>query len=537
MKKIIFLLLALSLLLSACGSPNPEHIPPTVALLPEADGNTDPGADPGTDPDTDPDATGDSAPQEGEEADTAFGLSYLPQHGLNPYTCNATVNRALFSLLYESLFVVNHDFTASPVLCKKLESSSDGTFYRFTLPENVKFSDGSLLTAEDVKASLLAAEDSPMYEERLEHISSIYVPESRILEITLDRPYENFALMLDVPVLKASSIEAERPIGSGPYRLQGQSLVRNTHWWGDEHGVLSCDTIALSPAKGANDLRNQFEFGSTDLVYCDPNSTAAVGYRCDYEVWEAPTTVMHYLGFNLYSGWFINEEFRSAVTYAIDRDSYVNEVYGGFAQATPLPCSPSSPFHDDQLAEDYDYAPGKFKEALETTGILTDPQYAGHEGKFLVCLDDPARVKLAERICKVLTDAGLRLTVNALERARYKQALQNQDFDVYLGEVRLTTNFDLSEFFMEYGNLQYGSIDNTGLVTLCKESLANSGSYSDLHMQVLSSAPICPIVFKSYAIYVTRGKITNNAPGVDLVFHDGQQARTLADAYNPEEEE
>ena len=158
-------------------------------------------------------------------------------------------------------------------------------------------------------------------------------------------------------------------------------------------------------------------------------------------------------------------------------------------------------------------------------------------GKFLVCLDDPVRVELAERICKVFTDAGLRLTLTALERNQYEQALRDQDFDVYLGEVRLTANFNLSEFFMKYGNLQYGSISNTGLVTLCNEALANSASYSELHRQVLDWAPICPVVFKSYAIYVTRGKITNNEPGVDYVFHDGSQERSLADAYATQKEE
>lgn len=521
MKKILAMLLALSLFLTGCGIRSVEETSPTVALLPEQD----------------PEATVEVTPTEEDEEGNSFGLSYLPQYGLNPYTCTATINRALFSLLYESLFVVNHDFTPSPVLCESFTSSSDGTYYRFRLLENARFSDGTPLTAEDVKSSLFAAKKSSMYAERLEHITSIYSPEEGVVEITLSTSYENFALMLDVPILKADTIETDRPTGTGPYRLSGQSLVSNLHWWGEEHGVLSSSRIDLSMAQEANDLRNQFEFGSTDLVYCDPNSTAAVGYRCDYEVWEAPTTILHYLGFNLYSGWFINEDFRSAVTYAIDRDTYVNEIYGGFAQGTPLPCSPASPYHDDLLAEDYDYAPGKFKEALAVSGILTDPEYAGHEGKFLVCMDDPARVKLAERICKILTDAGLRLTVVALERNKYEQALQNQDFDIYLGEVRLTANFNLSEFFMKYGNLQYGSINNTGLVTLCNEALANSGSYSELHRQVLDFAPICPIVFKSYAIYVTRGKITNNAPGVDLVFHDGSQARSLADAYGSDREE
>ena len=521
MKKLLALILVLGIVLSGCSSNSASETVETVALLPQED----------------PTSATLSPEEELPTEEAAFGLSYMPQYGLNPFTCAATINRSLFSLLYESLFVVTHDFTASPVLCKSVESSSDGTFYRFTLLENAKFSDGTPLTAEDVKASILAAQKSAMYKERLEDITSLYVPESKVLEITLSTSYENFALLLDIPVVKASTVEADLPIGTGPYRLQGQALVRNSNWWGETHGVLTCDRIALSVAQDSNDLRSQFEFGSTDLIYCDPNSTAAVGYRCDYEVWEAPTTVMHYLGFNLYSGWFINEEFRSTVTYAIDRDTFVNEIYGGFAQATPLPCSPSSPYHDDQLAEDHDYAPGKFKEALNATGILTDPQYDGHEGRFLVCLDDPARVKLADRICKVLTDAGLRLTVVALERAQFEAALESHNFDLYLGEVRLTASFNLSEFFMKYGDLQFGSISNTGLVTLCTEALANSGSYSELHRQVLDFAPICPIVFKSYAIYVTRGKITNNSPGVDLVFHDSLQARSLSDAYGLNREE
>ncbi|MBR6826332.1 MAG: ABC transporter substrate-binding protein [Oscillospiraceae bacterium] len=519
MKKLIALFLASVLFLTACGTKVPEETAPTIALLPELESETV------------------ETPTESglSTQGSTFGLSYMPTYGLNPYTCVATINRALFSLMYESLFVVTHDFTASPVLCSTFDSSSDGTYYRFRLLENAKFSDGTPLTAEDVKASLFAAKQSSMYAERLEHISSIYIPEDGSLEITLNTPYENFALMLDVPIVKASTVEADKPIGTGPYCFRGQSLARNVHWWKEDHGVLTSDFISLSVAHESLDLRSQFEFGSTDLIYCDPNSTAAAGYRCDYEVWEAPTTILHYLGFNLYSGWFIEESFRSAVTFAIDRDTFVNEIYGGFAQATPLPCSPSSPYHDDQLAEDYDYAPAKFKEALDHSGILTNPEYDGHEGRFLVCIDDPSRVKLAERICKVFTDAGLRISVTALERSKYEDALREQEFDVYLGEVRLTTNFDLSEFFMKYGNLQFGSINNTGMVTLCSEAIANSGSYSELHRQVLQWAPICPIVFKSYAIYVTRGKITNNEPGIDLVFHDGLQARKLADAYKTQE--
>ncbi|MBQ2446104.1 MAG: hypothetical protein II272_06635, partial [Oscillospiraceae bacterium] len=200
-------------------------------------------------------------------------------------------------------------------------------------------------------------------------------------------------------------------------------------------------------------------------------------------------------------------------------------------------CSPYSPFYDEQLAENHDYSPAKFKEALELSGILTSPLYEGHNGIFLVCLDDPARVKMANEICKTLNEAGLRLTVNALERKKFDEALKNRAYDVYLGEIRLTADFNLTELLKQYKNATFSAITTTALTALCSGALANSGSYTELYRRLLEAAPICPLVFKSHAVYVTRGKITNNTPGVDLVFHDKTQERSLADAYQTYREE
>ena len=126
--------------------------------------------------------------------------------------------------------------------------------------------------------------------------------------------------------------------------------------------------------------------------------------------------------------------------------------------------------------------------------------------------------------------AGLNITVSAVDYDSYKTALQNSDFDLYYGEVRLTANFDLSGFFEEYGDLQYGAIASASLAALCNAALENSGSYPELCAQVMQLAPICPVVFKSYALYVSRGVLTSITPGVDYVFRNAATARTLADA-------
>lgn len=469
------------------------------------------------------------APVASKEFDE-FGLSYLPEYGLNPISCTATVNRAIFSLLYESLFVVSNQFRAEPVLCKSFRVSEDATIYRFTLVDGVRFSDGTPLTAEDVKKSLYAAKSSSLYKSRLKDIRYITAEEDGTLTIGLDVPYENFCLMLDVPILKADSLQEQYPIGSGPYVKKGMSLVRNEHWWQSEVPAIDALSIPLSTASTSLELRDDFEFGSTDLIYCDPNSPAAVGYRCDYEAWEAPTTILHYIGFNMRSGYFADDTLRAAVSCAVDRDEIANVVYGGFAQASVLPCSPSSDLYDKQLAQKYDHAPTQLDAAIHNAGILTDSKYEGHVGYFLVCSDDPKRVQAAEMIAEVLQKAGLNIVVTAKDRSDYKTALKNGDFDLYYGEVRLTANFDLSAFFSENGKLNYGGIGNSGMSVLCTQALANSGSFVALCSQIMQEGRLCPVVFKSYAVYVTRGMISSITPAVDFLFHNAATARTLADA-------
>ena len=112
--------------------------------------------------------------------DDVFGLSYMAGFGFNPFTCTATVNRALFSLMYESLFVVSGQFRAVPVLCDSFRVSDDGMTYTFQLVEGVRFSDGTPLDATDVEASVDAARDSALYSERLEHIVSTKTMDYRI---------------------------------------------------------------------------------------------------------------------------------------------------------------------------------------------------------------------------------------------------------------------------------------------------------------------------------------------------------------------
>lgn len=456
-----------------------------------------------------------------------FGLSYLPEFGLNPFTCNSTVNRAVFSLLYEGLFVVSNQFRAEPLLCESFAVSEDGRTYTYTLLSDVRFSDGSAVTAEDAVASITAARSSMLYSGRLAHVTSVYALDTLRFAVTLNAAYENFSLMLDVPIVKVGTVEADSPIGTGPYALEGAQLRRNANWWQEREPAAKVDVIPLSTVQTPNELRDNFEFGSTDLVYCDPNAAAAVGYRCDYEVWEVPTTVLHYLGFNLESGPFASEALRTAVTYMLDRESIANSFYGGFAIPTVLPCSPDSDLYDAQLAAKYAYDLSRFTAAANNSGAVTSED---SPGVFLVCSEDLTRVAVAEALIETFRECGVYLKLKSVSAKAFRSALYSGGYDVYLGEVRLTANFDLTEFFSSDGDMNYGGISDSALTQLCSAALENSGNYPELCTKILESAPICPVVFKSYAIYVTRGKLSSITPAVDYLFHNSATARTLADA-------
>ena len=512
MKRFCLLLVCLLCLsLTACGGAREENLPPET----EAAETAAPTAPAET-----------TAPTPG-----AFGLAYVEEYGdqkgLNPYNCTCTTNRPIISLLYEGLFSLNSHYEAEPVLCDKLAVADNGRTYVFTIKEEARFSDGSELTAWDVQASLNAASDSPYYGRRFAQVAEFSVRDRKTLTVSLYRPYENLPLLLDVPIVKADTVADDIPLGSGPYRMGDRALERDPSWWQKGQPPLSFDRIPLTLAKSPTEVRDSFEFGGTSLVCVDLNAPSAVGYRCDYELWDCPTTTMVYLGFNLGAGVCADPVFRAGITHIVSREEIIKTIYKGFGSAAFLPCAPDSPFYDEALAANYAYDETAFRTALRSSGVRT-----GFSGTILVCSADTTRVELAHTLAETLNGYGLKFTVNAVDYSNYLLQLGLGSYDIYVGEVRLPANFDLNEFFRPYGSLSYGGLTNYTLEGLCNDALENSGNYYDLHKQVMDNASICPLLFKSYAIMANRGAIAHLYAGVDSVFHTAG-GRTLADATVP----
>ena len=122
----------------------------------------------------------------------------------------------------------------------------------------------------------------------------------------------------------------------------------------------------------------------------------------------------------------------------------------------------------------------------------------------------------------------MQVVMKELSGTAYTDAIKNRQFDVYLGQTRLSANMDLSAFFETYGELSWGGVNDLGAYSLCLQALENHGNYFNLHKMVMDNGLLCPVLFRSYAIYASRGVISDLNPARDNVFYYSL-GKTLAD--------
>ena len=501
MKKTVALVLSCLLLaglFSGCNSEDKPYVPTGNGLT------------------WDEDYTGNGNQQEETGSDQTLNLTFYPDKTMNPYTCTDYTNRALFALLYQSLFVVDRDYNPQPQLCKQYSVSQDLKTYVFYV-EKATFTDGSVLTAQDVLASLEAARDNDYYAGRFQQVKSMELTEDAGIRIVLSVDCENLPLLLDIPIVQAAQVQLDRPLGTGPYYLDTHGtapvLRKNTAWWCKADMVITAQAIALSGAENPATIRNEFQYENLSLVCADPGSDNYADYRCDYELWDCENGLFLYLACNMESPVFSNPNVRSALTFAIDRDTIVERYYRGFARSATLPASPLFPYYSDVLAEKYAYDQG-----AQFTKAVTDASATGETIVLLVNKEDSLRLRVARDIGDMLTACGLTVQMSELSSSAYKRALQKREYDLYLGQTKLSPNMDLSGFFSTKGSMNYGKISDITLYNLCNLALANHGNYYSLHKGVMDDGRLCPVLFRSYAVYAERGLLTGLTPARDSVF-------------------
>ena len=121
-----------------------------------------------------------------ENANSEFGVAFVPEASLNPFTVKNKENLELFNLVYEGLFELDEKFDAVAVIANQYSKTDN--IYTITIKNGLSFSDGSPLTGEDVAYSLMLAKGEASYfAARLSNVSAV-TASGNTVTITLVNP-------------------------------------------------------------------------------------------------------------------------------------------------------------------------------------------------------------------------------------------------------------------------------------------------------------------------------------------------------------
>lgn len=477
-------------------------------------------------------------PQElaGVRSDGKFTLNYSASAGLNPYTTDNAANQAVGQLLYETLTEVDETFTAQPRLFTAW-TTENGVDWTFTVDTARVFHDGHVLTAQDAAYSIQCAMDSERFSSRLSGIKEVSAGEDgAAVQVTLSKANTQLPVLLNIPVIENNALSNATPSGTGPYRYSGDGPSLVVYADHPDAAELPVDTIWLREYAAMEDVINAFDAAELDLALNDPTGDADLSFGTANETRQYSTTNLQYVGFNTNSSFFLNSSYRSAVSQSIDRLYAVSQL-GDSAVASALPVHPVSPLYNEKLAERLEYDLDACRKALDACKVIDydgdgQREYMAGETEvteirlsLLVNGDSGAKTAMAKKLAEDLGSLGLTVTVRALGWNEYCKALSDGNFDLYIGEVKLPADFDLSALLCAGGGMNYGGVTTGGYgekidAYLAAEAGERQSACDDLLQYVADNAPIIPICFEKHEVITHRGVIGGFAPTqYNLFYH------------------
>lgn len=424
-----------------------------------------------------------------------FALPYMPGRTLDPLDCVDGMQQVAASLMYEGLFRLDGRFEPQPCLCVSYTHDESALRYTFDLRPGAEFSDGSPLTARDVKASLDRARDSDRYRSRLANVASVSA-NGESVTVSLNSPNAALAALLDVPIVKSQ--EGPAPLGTGPYfyaeEETGAYLIANQSWWRGEGQPV--DRIALVEAPDDDAMLYRFSSHEVQLITADLTGVTPVSTTGSVGCADADTTVLQYVGCNTARAPLDSPALRRALSAGIDRGNIAGAYLSGHGRAAAFPVSPVSSLYPADLEEPY--SPDGFASALRESGYVSEAPLT-----LLVNQENGFKTAIAGHLAESWTAGGVPVEVRALPWEEYAAALAAGDFDLYYGEARLTADWDLGSLLEPAGALNYGHWSHPDTSRLLQELAGaqdRTAAMEALCAHLKDQAPILPVCFKSVSV-------------------------------------
>lgn len=442
-----------------------------------------------------------------------ISLLYCATDTYDPYTLISKSNAELCQLLYDPLYKIDNNFEPISVLAQS--AVQDGKKWTVSL-KKVNFTDGTPLTAEDVIFSFNLAKNCARYSSQLSFVNEVTASDNNVIfELSINDPY--FINVLDFPIIKTDSNALYNedsvllpPIGTGRYFLNSSQtvLIINENYFGEKGNISN---IKLIDAPDSESINHYVEVGATDIYYADTSEGSIV--RMSGKKANTNRNVLVYIGINDNDALFKNINMRYAVSSALSRDKIVTSAFFGNAVAA------TGPFHPAfKAVTSYQTSPTFAKKEISVENLkkigyneLDEAGYRVNSSgsvlqiSLLVNSENPQRLAAADMIVSQLKDVGLKVNVRKLPYSEYIEALEEGNFQLYLGEIKLDNNFDISQLVVDGGRCAYGKVtdpeDAVSMESVINEYHNGTVSITNVITAIQSQMPFIPICYRSGIVF------------------------------------
>ena len=407
---------------------------------------------------------------------------------INPILSNNKNVQNITKLIYEPLVDLSSDYKATPCLATEWAKES-GNSYLIRLRENVRWSDGQVFTAEDVKFTIDRLKDtSTIYSANVQNVTGVDVIDDYTVRINLDSDIPFFEYNLTFPILSSSYYEGEdfttsaknsSPVGTGMFKITDVqssyiTLSKNTSYWNKEKDSI-IETITVNLYSSIGELYNSFKVGGIDLISTDNDRIQEYIGTIGYTPNEVKGREHTFLAFNMGNNLLSRQEVRKAISYSIDKENINSNALGGKCFTSSFPLDYGNWLYQEQEASSgYNLEQAK-KELTDAGWTLRRGSWQKTENRrtlrlelnLLVRASDGEKVAVAENIKSQLGAQGIIINIVQASDEQYNNTINNRNFDIALCSMTLSPSPNLDIFF---GNNNIANYSNEEVNNLLNET-------------------------------------------------------------------
>jgi ABC-type transport system substrate-binding protein len=361
----------------------------------------------------------------------------------DPVAVRTHADAAVVGLLFDTLYDVGPDGVVYPQLAAGLpDVQADKA--RIPLRPQLRFHDGSALTAVDVVATLARVRASAAAGWLLVSVSDITVDGDDVV-LTLGAPRKDLARLLATPwtavTPRGLAPRKDAPIGSGPFRLGARKRDRLEleAWEGHLAGRPYLDKLTLRWFVSAEDEAQLYETGGAHWSLRGATRFAGGSPKHPTTELESPATVLVYVGFGqAHADVLGNVDFRVALDAALARSGLATVGTGerSVPAADPVPVDLGGPALSAVAADPrIDVAEAALARAGVKVRALSRDRIGALSLEILVADSRPDDREVAARVARALDKLGARATITAVNATELARRVSAGACDLYIGQT------------------------------------------------------------------------------------------------------